>query len=269
MNGNEIKLYLGACGFRNGNAGDEYALDVVAHLSGRKVIRCETIVGAELIASGSLAEHFDHNFGGIVWGTGIILEHTKMITPNTPVLALRGKLTLRRWESYYGTVAAIGDPGLLADEVYGIQRNLAREPRYKVGLVVHYVDEQDEVVLEWARKWRDDVVVISMCDRPEIVVEMISRCACVLSSSLHGLIFADALGVPNQWVVLSDKLAGGSFKFRDYYSAFGIDDPLARSFGVTAAPDNIYETAINGYERPGLAEIKQALRESFPFPKER
>lgn len=45
-------------------------------------------------------------------------------------------------------------------------------------------------------------------------------CKCILSSSLHGLIFADALGIPNRRIVLSDEIIGGDLKFDDYYSVY-------------------------------------------------
>ena len=42
----------------------------------------------------------------------------------------------------------------------------------------------------------------------------------VYSSSLHGIIAADALGVPHIWEP-HRNVKGGAFKFNDYASAFG------------------------------------------------
>lgn len=55
---------------------------------------------------------------------------------------------------------------------------------------------------------------------PISVLHDIARCEYILSSSLHGLVVADALGIPNAWILLSDKVHGNGFKFRDYHSAF-------------------------------------------------
>jgi pyruvyltransferase len=39
----------------------------------------------------------------------------------------------------------------------------------------------------------------------------------IASSSLHGLILADAYGIPNVWMCLNKDTGGGEFKFKDYY----------------------------------------------------
>jgi hypothetical protein len=51
-----------------------------------------------------------------------------------------------------------------------------------------------------------------------VFLENLAGCESVASSSLHGLIFAEALQVPNVWIELSDKVLGGGFKFRDWFS---------------------------------------------------
>jgi pyruvyltransferase len=48
----------------------------------------------------------------------------------------------------------------------------------------------------------------------------------ILSSSLHGLICADAYGIPNAWIWLSEKLRGGDFKFRDYRLSIKAGEPM-------------------------------------------
>jgi hypothetical protein len=42
-----------------------------------------------------------------------------------------------------------------------------------------------------------------------------------LTTSLHGIITADALGIPNHWLRVSENVFGGDWKFLDYFSAVG------------------------------------------------
>ena len=129
--------------------------------------------------------------------------------------------------------------------------------------MAHYIDAQHEELRAWATEYRGEVTVIDICAPVADVARAISECEYVLSTSLHGLIFADALGVPNEWVVLSDQIAGGSFKFRDYLALFGILDPMARTFNRTTTPTDVV-SATPRYKRPGIEAIKDGLRESFP-----
>lgn len=62
--------------------------------------------------------------------------------------------------------------------------------------------------------------MIDVCDNPIKVLRQISECEVILSSAMHGLITADSLNIPNQWIRLSDKLTGQNYKFEDYYSVY-------------------------------------------------
>lgn len=53
-------------------------------------------------------------------------------------------------------------------------------------------------------------------------IDQILSCEMILSSSLHGIIVADAYGVPNLWCKFTDYEAPGKgFKFKDYYLSVG------------------------------------------------
>jgi len=49
-------------------------------------------------------------------------------------------------------------------------------------------------------------------------VREIGACAAVVTTSLHGLVTADAFGIPALWTSLEPQLSGGAFKFLDYES---------------------------------------------------
>ena len=48
----------------------------------------------------------------------------------------------------------------------------------------------------------------------------------MVSPLMHGLIMADAYGVPNRCLMLLDTLVRGSFKLHDYYKAIGTLDEI-------------------------------------------
>lgn len=54
---------------------------------------------------------------------------------------------------------------------------------------------------------------------PTWMLEKILSCKLVLSSSLHGIVFAEAFGVPARWLELpGSKKSEKGFKYHDYYS---------------------------------------------------
>jgi pyruvyltransferase len=52
----------------------------------------------------------------------------------------------------------------------------------------------------------------------EKFIDEVCACKVILSSSLHGLICADAYRKPRLRLVLGNRLQGGDFKFMDYHS---------------------------------------------------
>ncbi|MBD8080175.1 polysaccharide pyruvyl transferase family protein [Cellulosimicrobium arenosum] len=128
---------------------------------------------------------------------------------------MRGQLTRSRVRSTESNEPALGDPGLLAHLLQ------ARPPkkRWAIGVLPHYHDASDPFVdrlLTLGHRVRR----IEVAWTPEEVVHEVGACDVLLSSSLHGLIVADSLGVPNVHLKFGDRLMGGDYKFRDYNSVF-------------------------------------------------
>ena len=197
-----INLFWYDEGFNN--LGDSINPSLVQKLSGKEIKRT---TGKELhyVAVGSIFDRVNQN--SIVWGTGVVSPEVRISKPHS-ILAVRGPSTREHilnqgWEC----PEVYGDPVLLLPEVY--QPDIPK--RYDVGIIPHYIDKDNE----WVSN--QNAFIIDITKDPFDVVDDILRCDRILSSSLHGLIVADAYGIPSVWIELSDKVVGKGFKFRDYF----------------------------------------------------
>jgi pyruvyltransferase len=240
------------------NFGDQLSPRIVETLGGRPVERAEPET-SDLVACGSIIEQLhDTGFAGTVWGAGLINvpPDVPIRIPDARVAAVRGHLTRRRLG--LPDDLPVGDPGLLCDAL------LDRSPErvYELGIIPHKVDRGAPTVHALARR-ASTVQVIDVRAGVDEVLERIAACRAVLSSALHGMIAADALGVPNAWLELSGDVIGAGFKFRDHLSVFGLEhlEPVRLEPG--ADPETL-ATAVEGHERPGLETVRQRLREAFP-----
>lgn len=155
------------------------------------------------------------NNRSVIWGTGIISdekEFSQRIDFHS-VVALRGELTknilVESGKLSKNNKIVLGDPGLLMPIFY----SPCIEKTKKVGLIPHYVDRANKLILE-----NELFHIIDVSLPPERFIDEILACDFVLSSSLHGLILSDAYGVANKWISFSGNITGGAFKFYDYYS---------------------------------------------------
>lgn len=186
----------------------------------------------------------------VVWGAGLLLPEQVRIPDNVTFLAVRGPLTRKFIAADVPDLYS--DPGVLAPLLY----DSAPSKEYSIGIVPHYVDHPYMT--------SDDprVLVIDVLRPVREVVHMITSCEVVLSSSLHGIIVAEAFGIPAAWISCGDRLPGGEFKFRDYY--LGTDreprNPVAWSDGIPRAVAQVRESGIyRGHEL--LAAIAKAIPE--------
>lgn len=198
-----------------------------------------------------------------VWCTGFIYyeRNTTGFYRDMNFHSVRGKLTKARIEKMLNKSFDIptGDGGLIAS--YLVKRPV--EKKYKVGIIPHFA-EQDHVAFKKLKQKYPNATTINLREDPLKVVEKIAACELIVSSSLHGLIVADSFGIPNQWVIVSNKLKGDNFKFDDYYSAF---DLKSNPLDLNKAEMPTINQIIDNYRvSPEMVELKkQQLLEAFPF----
>ncbi len=191
----------------------------------------------------------------LVWGTGIIDSRAVASARHLTVTSLRGPLTAA---SIAPSCTSFGDPGLLAGEIFQERRK-----QYAVGIVPHYVDEGSPAVTALTDRM-PGARLISVNAPAMDVVRAISECELILSSSLHGLIVADALGIPNARLAFSDRIKGGDFKFADYGASVGRGTLSAEPDTASVNPASVLARDF-GYQQ-GLTRVIRAIRDAAPSP---
>ena len=199
------------------NIGDLTNADVVSRVAGTGTIQAADLCAPHIVAIGSTLDSAAGN--SLVWGTGMMAPERGsggLISGN--VFALRGKLTaaaLRAQGLPIGDVP-LGDPAALLPALMGIQRALT--PRARLGIVPHYADRMHP---EFVRlRSMDGVRDLNVHETSaRAFLSEMAECEAVVSSSLHGLIFAEALSIPNLWAEVGDGLPGGRFKFLDWFTS--------------------------------------------------
>ena len=89
---------------------------------------------------------------------------------------------------------------------------------FRLGIVAHVCDEKIQIIRDFLCKGYDVIQIsLSSYERWQDVVDQVCSCEAIVSSSLHGLVVADAYGIPNTWIEFSDLVIGLGFKFRDYF----------------------------------------------------
>jgi pyruvyltransferase len=182
---------------------------------------------AELVMAGSVMDKLPNDWEGVIAGAGKLHEGTVRTFPNARILAVRGPLSAKGLRGNF----ALGDIGLLADELVGS----TVEKKYNLGIVPHWTDN----VLEFDPRFtKYNPKIIRVADDPLTVIREIGECKKIVSSSLHGIILADAFGIPRRIEIPPRALShphqeGGLFKWKDYSASLNM--PL--EIGVTQEAD--------------------------------
>lgn len=201
---------------------------------------------ADLVVTGSVLEHLPEGWAGTVCGAGKLRPESAVDLANAQVLALRGKLTLAGVQGVDPNSVVLGDPGLL------IPRWVRQFPaKHELGIVPHWSDK------ELHSRFRYGHLIDPT--KPAIeVVSQIAQCKRIISSSLHGLIVADAYGIPRQAELFPNAhREGGDFKYRDYASVY--DDTPHFGEMWTAPHDKVRRI-----QEDLLAALTVAVGQEFP-----
>ena len=202
------------------NWGDALSPVLCSMLSGKPVKKMLWTHQNRYFAIGSILEHA--NSRAEVWGSGFVWPDGKFSEAAPKIHAVRGPRTRARLlELGIECPEIFGDPALLFPLFY----NPEVEKKYAVGIIPHFSDKDTAWIKRQQTNADPNIRIIDVEGGIEEFVREVKSCELIVSSSLHGLICADAYGVPNVWVKLSDILWGGSFKFCDYHESVGREAP--------------------------------------------
>jgi pyruvyltransferase len=253
--------------YNSKNWGDALNPALIRLLSGKKpVLVCKDTLNVHqrpiYAVIGSIIDRSDlnkHIKNTIIWGPGFVSGSGRLARAPAKVCAVRGPLSrdiLVRQKIDCPEV--YGDPALLYPRFYMPKKEI----KYRLGIIPHYVDKSSDVIKNLARS--PEVKIIDI-ERPiNDVVDQVCSCKYIASSSLHGIIVADAYRIPSLWIKLSENVVGSGFKFRDYFASVGRRDENPLTITEKSTIDDIYGSFGNDKIDIDL----NALLEACPFWKE-
>ena len=196
------------------NFGDALNVYLIKKMTGQSPLYVDRdlIVSKYVVCGSILNWAVEHT---TVWGAGIANKDDTINANVVDVGAVRGPISAERLSVCTGTsVSVYGDPAMVLPRYYQPEV----EKKYEVGIVPHYL-HQVEVAARYQKT--EGVKIINVFDDIESYIRQVCECKVILSSSLHGLIIADAYGIPNLWFEGSVALGGDRTKFYDHFKAVG------------------------------------------------
>lgn len=246
------------------NWGDAVNPSIIARVTGRTVVHYNDIKpfwrGSVITGIGSIVGSC-HYGRQVIWGAGCKSESNKLNGGYIDVLACRGPLT-RAVLQEQGVACdnLFGDPALLYPRLF--PEAAAPRRSWKLGLIPHYFDQKLISPALRRQLAAENICVIDICGGIAETVQAVTACEAIASSSLHGIILADAYGIPSRWMKLSGKV-GPDFKFIDYFRGAGRAEEDAVSVTDISNAGKLVAECRPHHLRVDLDAIEARLREKF------
>lgn len=218
----------------------------------------------KLLAVGSVLH--EARGSDVIWGVGINSKNRLAIPKNSGITfnAVRGPLTRSIVvDNGFNCPPIYGDPGLLFPMLFDKEirerrselESAAAELGTSMPEVIVIPNINDDRFLPYfsCTEVPENMMFIRPSLDPITVAAYISACKTVISSSLHGLVFADVYG---RQVFRMISQYEPEFKYSDYYEGTGRKAPIAY-------PDVL--SALNGVETPKLNWDPLPLLNAFPL----
>ncbi|SEQ06821.1 polysaccharide pyruvyl transferase family protein [Nitrosomonas ureae] len=240
------------------NVGDHFSLVLASHYFSSNIIVSsddQPLTQENLLLVGSIVEWADAM--SYICGSGLMFSESKLKTQPKSINCVRGPLTeffMRRQGIKFTKPVLFGDPAVLAPKIF--PRNQA--PCTQIGIIPHYVDEEVPWIMDCHKKGLSVIDILSPLDE---FFDKIQQCEIVLSSSLHGIIFAHAYMKPALWIELSDHVGGNGFKFFDYYLSIGVSPEKVTRIRVrdNIDPYEIAKFATEGNHTDLISSVETAI----------
>jgi len=233
------------------NFGDYLALKIVERIVGGEVTVCKNPhkPPKKILSIGSVL--IFANTDDVIWGTGMNGKRMDLKDykfTNLDIRSVRGPLTRDFIIDNFGINCpeVYGDPALLLPYFFP-EFKKSETPTYDYLIIPHYADEYLFPKSEYTN-------IVYPTDPWRTVIHKILDSKFVISGSLHGIVVAEAYGIPARYLRVSTHEP--LYKYQDYYQG-------------TNRPDFQYATSIEealfmGGEPPFECNLK-TLYESFPF----
>jgi len=217
---------------------------------------------------------YDYIYPLIIFGSGFISSQkykNETYMRNLKIISVRGNETLQRLVNNGIKISKnviLADPGILAPFLINITnfKDIDINKKYSLCVIPHEIDRSSSLIYNKIKI--KNFALLNIRDNPIKFLSSIVKCKRVLSSGLHALIISDSLGIPNMRIVISNKITGGDYKFKDYYSAYNLKLPskidLRKSTFTLKEFKYIYSN-----HRISLDMIRQKqcqLLFNFPYP---
>lgn len=201
------------------NFGDVVGPYLISKITGKPVLNIKKLQYPGIMAVGSIIQMLDRE-NMVIWGSGLMHkltdEQMKAFKKYNPeILSVRGRETAKHLLEAGIDVpdqSTYGDPALILPLFYS---PVVSGPKV-IGICPHYIHKSH--FLEYTSD-RKNLKIIDVQKDMETVVNSISSSSVCISTSLHGLIIAQAYNIPWVWLeIIDNNLGGEDFKFKDFFS---------------------------------------------------
>lgn len=266
------------------NFGDELSPYLIRKITGRSVTHAGSTDG--LYAIGSLLTYEAIRSRCVVWGSGTLHHdslrktvHLFPLTRSIPTFirritssetikadfrAVRGPLTREAILKEGGKCVEIyGDPAIIMPKIYTPKINTD----LKIGLILHHTQETP-VAHKIATACGLTPISITRVGDEQIEAFINDVCSCrkVFSTSLHGIILAQAYGIPAQWIQIQGTPIhrDAKHKFADYFLGVGL--PIQKPISVELKQESLAQLISVSPQSVQISNrLIDRLFDAFPF----
>jgi pyruvyltransferase len=261
---NNVILYI--CCHKIKNIGDFLSLYIFYYF-GINIEFTSNIEKSNLLFIGSNLDNIvKHENIKYVFSAGFMYSNQYTINnEQIKMPCIRGKKSLKKIK--FNKDIFLSDGALLLNKIFdfGIIDNLKKKTKYKLGIIPHINDLKQTQIIFNEKKNKNIKIIDATNNLSDFVFDCLD-CEFICSSSLHGLVIADVLKIPNYIINLSFSKRHKEdyyYKYNDYYSIYDIEINENEIISEENSIDCIINYINKMYVNKNIAEKSEYLHKIF------